>query len=215
MSPVIIHVEGQIATGKSHLVQKLTTILHPSDFLGLPEPSKAWETSGLLEDFYRAPAKYAVALQNFVSSTFLLRDFTARHQEKKLVMLERSFNSSNEVFLPLLRQKNLISTEDELTIRHTNVLYKQRCLQPHLYLFHETDRNKCFPRISERNRPGEREISLNYLRDLEMIQSSWMRSLPHRRVLRISDSPQDIDRLVLRLSILMNQEAAMFHSWEI
>jgi deoxyadenosine/deoxycytidine kinase len=93
-APRVIVIEGEIAAGKTELVRALTAAFGARGLRAVPvyEPVEAWRRAGLLDAFYRDPARWAYTFQTFVFATRVLaiRAAVAANPGADVFVLERS-----------------------------------------------------------------------------------------------------------------------------
>lgn len=108
-SPLKIVVEGNIGSGKTHLLKHLQT-QHSTDFDVDFEPIEAWSTmkgGNLLNKMYEKPEKYAALFQQTVLLSQLKN--IRKHSNKPVKLIERSMYSGKYLFVPLLKHLKRIT----------------------------------------------------------------------------------------------------------
>ena len=117
----LIALEGAIATGKTTF---LRTLEHSAVVDAICEPLDVWRNFGstdLLGLFYNDPTRYAATFQNLVELT--QGEILRRPNDKPIRILERSPQSSLEIFVRTLKQRRILQPLDSaiLTQRYENL----------------------------------------------------------------------------------------------
>jgi len=177
----IISLNGNIGAGKSTLMGKLEELYKENDkIIIVKEPVDVWEGIkdeqgvGLLENFYKNQAKFAFSFQMtaYISLLALLKKTRIDHPDK-VIIVERCMNSSRNIFAKMLHDDGLITLID-------NTIYNQwynefiNELGDIKYVYLKIDAEECLRRIKKRNRKGEDNISLNYLKKVEKYHDDWL-----------------------------------------
>ena len=182
--PFQISLEGNIAAGKSTLIEVFTQ--DPGVDV-LPETLQLWRrlpipgtgaTHNLLESFYRDQSKYAFAFQSYVMLTKISQQVTASARPVKL--LERGLHSVQNIFSQALHRQGLFPTVEYAV--HTQ-WYDYFCEQheeamPDLFLWLKTSPSVNFQRVQLRAREEESGLSLEYLELLSELHEKWLGSSP-------------------------------------
>jgi deoxyadenosine/deoxycytidine kinase len=179
MTAFRVHVEGNIACGKTTLLRSFEQI---SDFTTLLEPVDEWQTMSfreytpnLLEKFYKDPHHHAEAFQQVVMHSYIpIHDFEAPTAIK---IMERSMHSS-VIFRHVLLQKGILSEQQESEL---HAQYRQFCTpktDAELILYLRTTPENCFRRLHDRNREEESEVTLDYLTMLHAAHEEWVLCSP-------------------------------------
>jgi deoxyadenosine/deoxycytidine kinase len=177
---VHISIEGNIASGKSTVIEALR--LNPS-FEVFLEPTYQWEniqnadcagsSYNLIRLFYEDPAHHAFELQEFVRLTFL--EIAAKQIPPNKVRITERNALSAEVFVQAGQHLNgLQRTIFEGYINLINTSEQLQGAVPDVVIYLETDAAKCLQRIKQRGRPGERQIEISYLHQLEFEYKQWI-----------------------------------------
>lgn len=170
--------EGNIASGKSTLIEKLKSELlnvNQLPVVFLTEPVEKWEKLGILEQFYKDKERYSFTLQVTVLTT--LKDQLDKIKEQFtdcILITERSLFASMNVFAELLFNEGKLSTvEYDILKLFFDNLTKDVHLSGVIYL--DTPANVCYDRFVKRARIGE-IIELDYLNDLEKYYLEFIKS---------------------------------------
>ena len=199
LRPLIFYVEGNLASGKTSLINKLNKYFKDKEIIAYKEPDDIWRSSSLLQDFYNLPEQKAVSFQAFLAATFLIRDIHAKETDKPIIILERSLFSASKVFLPLLLDCQYINLNEFLLLKEINNTYIEKSLKPDFYIYLNTDIETCFYRIRKRKSPGETGVDYEYLTKIDNLHKSWMKQIPLEQKMIISSSHKDFESLVSRI----------------
>ena len=207
MKPLRIALEGSIGSGKSTIIRKLNLQYQNKNIVGIIEPDELWRTSGLLKDFYNNQRTYVTPLQTFISATFLLREINLSSTNAHIIISERSLDSAEKVFLPMLIEDAVIDKSEFDVISRVNRDFNGRSQKVDLYIFLTTDPTECFNNIQKRDRQGENKIELTYLQNIDLLHRKWMKTLPDDKVLQLSTSDQDFELLEQNINLLLRMLA--------
>ena len=172
--PKIVSIEGNIGAGKSTLIRALKDrYIQGKDciIVILEEPVEVWNTveedgETLLEKFYKDPVKYGFTVQTMIYTTVYNQIINAIKEFPKaeVIVCERSLQSSKFVFSEMLHHQGKMNLAEGLVY---NMLYDDPRTESALskgMLYLKTEPETCLERIRVRNRSGEENITLDYLR---------------------------------------------------
>jgi deoxyguanosine kinase len=176
--PWYIIIEGAIGVGKTTLARMLRENL--SSFLLL----EVFEENPFLSKFYQARAQYAFQTQMF----FLLSRY--RQQQQVPQILQQGNLISDYMFAKdwLFAQLNLTGDEWEMYQRIHAALAEQ-IREPDLVVYLQADTDVLMGRISQRDRPYERDMDRSYIESLRMAYEQFFGSYTERPVLFIDTNP--------------------------
>ena len=157
----IISIDGNIGCGKSTLIQLLK-----SKGVIITERIHEWP----LEDFYKDPSRWALALQMKILQT-MTHPITT---EYSFVFHERCLQSSNHVFWRhLLETKQVTRVEDEIY----QDAFKKYEWSPDMIIYLRCSPEKCFDNIQKRHQVGDSSISYDYLKSLHEKYEECMKNV--------------------------------------
>ena len=181
----IIYIEGGIGCGKSTLVKKIQEYCNDNqlNIVTIQEPVDIWmsiidENSGknMIEAFYENQEKYSFPFQMMAYISRLQRlHETMRNLSSKsdIIICERSLDTDKNVFCKMLYDEGKI---DSFGYQIYNKwfdyfkLYDNRAK----YVYLKTNHEICFQRVNHRNRNGEGEIPLEYLKKNNEYHDDWL-----------------------------------------
>jgi deoxyadenosine/deoxycytidine kinase len=180
-SATIISIEANIGAGKSTLIKNLQTFLDPTSTICIREPIDQWDNFrdpatnlSLLELYYLDPKKYALSFQTMIYSTlFDILQKTIKESDAALMITERSLQSSDGIFAKMLCDSEVLSPIEYQ-------VYKNCIANTHIPLdvciYLRTDPETCYERVQHRNRGGENQITIDYLRKCHDAHETWISS---------------------------------------
>lgn len=167
-SKIFIAVAGNIGVGKSSLTRRLAEHLSWEPFF------EAVEENPYLIDFYADMRRWSFHSQVYFLSRRL------QHHRQLLdypghVIQDRTVYEDAEIFALNLAQQGSLSERDYRCYRN---LYEGICAflpPPDLLIYLQAPVGVLAERIAQRGRDFEREISIKYLSDLNVLYEKWVR----------------------------------------
>jgi deoxyadenosine/deoxycytidine kinase len=182
---VLIGVSGQIASGKSTLVQNLAPLL---GVRGLREPDAA---NPYLERFYREPERWA--LQNLLFFFERSMHEQVGGLEGQLgVLQERIPQEHVDVFGREFHAQGFLADHDMALADRLATLVAGTLVAPDLVLYLEIDPEEAFSRIKTRGHVGDDSITLDYLRALARRYEAFIGSWDRCPVIRLNSIDLDV-----------------------
>ena len=184
--PYIVSIEGNIGSGKTTLIheleKKLANMTSGKKYVFLREPLDIWNSvrdndENILQKYYREPEKYALPFQIMAYITFHQRlvDAIKDADENTVIICERSMESSCAIFAKMLRESGII---DEVNFQILLMFYEKMELIPvDAIIYLDTDVKTNIERIKKRARPGEENITLEYLENCRKKHEDWIQTL--------------------------------------
>jgi len=203
--PYIVSIEGNIGSGKTTLLRRLEERgIDDKKCVFLREPMDIWNSvrdsdENILQKYYREPEKYALSFQIMAYITFHQRlvDAIKDADENTVIICERSMESSCAIFAKMLRESGII---DEVNFHILLMFYEKMELIPvDAIIYLDTDVKTNIERIKKRARPGEENITLDYLENCRKKHEDWIKGLISNQnddkkpvpVLRLDESLND------------------------
>ena len=189
---VYITIEGNIGAGKTRFLTKIQDKIEfakkNQTCLVLQEPVEIWEKTNLLKMYYLDPKKNALNFQlaAFCTTLLTLKNSlkTAFSSPSPIVIFgERSPLACVKCFTPLLIEQGKINPQNEYYIEFRKIFEE---ILPYIYpdvIFYLNDSNTTtlLKRIKKRNRPGEENITLDYLQHLEKKYDQMMNEISQKK----------------------------------
>lgn len=199
-----IAIEGVIGIGKTTLARLLEPVYGATILL------EVFEENPFLADFYGDRERYAFQTQIF----FLLSRY---HQQNKAVpealskgMLVSDYTFAKDELFAWLNLK-----DDELSMYgRVHAALSEKIPKPDLIVYLNADHDVVMRRIASRDRPYERNMDPNYIRQLAAAYEAWLTNLSDIDVLSIDVSDldflakkQDLDFVVARIDEMLRAQA--------
>jgi len=186
---VTICVDGPIGAGKSTMLDILKETYPEWNFI--QEPVKRWMDEGILEAFYSDSKKYSYLMQ---SVAFIDRVRNIKEPQIEQVRIsERSPLADRKCFAKNCHTMGAMSDIEwnEYT-RWFDWLWEEFRLEDAMsgYIYMKCSPETCMERINKRSRGEEKNIPIEYLRDLNVLYDDMIGSLPDRKVL-VLDADRD------------------------
>lgn len=195
MDPKYLVVEGPIGVGKTSLVNLLADALS-----GKPVLEDA-ENNPFLFRFYRDRRRWAFQAQVF----FLLSRY--RQQEEMAQQDLFSNVTITDVFLPKDRIFATVNLSPEELVLYDQVyrLLRPRLPKPDLVIYLQAETDTLMQRIKQRGREYEKDISWEYLEDLNRAYSEYFFGYTETPLLVIQTTAMDFIRSSADLAELIRQ----------
>lgn len=165
-------VEGNIGSGKSTFLKKLST-----EFKVVQEPVDEWSKmknangKNILEEFYEDPVRNAYLFQS-IAFRSRVKNITDLDEN---VIVERSIYTDRMVFAEVAKEDgNINEIEWNDYTEWFDFIVKHIGFKPKGFIYLRTEPEKSHERITKRNRLGESNISLDYLRKLHERHDKWL-----------------------------------------
>jgi deoxycitidine kinase len=176
-TPMLICIEGNIACGKSTIMQQYTKYANVDLMC---EPLERWENfcgSNLLELRYKNKKQYEFMFQimAYISRFEQLNEF---YQSNFVKIIERSLYSSFEVFVEHSKRFMGMDLLEYEMLKYIFEVSKKGALdkitQPDLIIYLKTDSDICFSRMKNRNRTAENTVSFDVIQGLHTAHENWL-----------------------------------------
>lgn len=168
---MLIALEGNIGSGKTTLFNKLKNDCIFDNFYFADEPLADWEKitdsagKNILEYFYSDSTKYSTIFQ---LTAYLTRVQNFEQSNKPHVITERSLLTDRDVFSQMLFDDGKINEiEYKIYKQISNRIAPFKKFYPDAIIYMDTDPDECMRRIIRRNRPGEENIPIEYLKSCD------------------------------------------------
>lgn len=188
-----IAIEGVIGAGKSTIAAMLASRLNAKLVL------ENYDDNPYLERFYRNPSEFAFRTQIF----FLIERYT-QLQELSQKGLFESYIISDYIFEKDKIFAYLNLSDDELKLYETiSAPFERNIVQPDLVVYLQSTLDMLMKGIKERNREYEKDISEEYINDLNDAYNYFFSRYKGARVLIVNseetdfvNNPRDFENLV-------------------
>ncbi len=182
--PKYVAVAGNIGVGKSSIVEFLCKIL---SYTPIFEPHQG---NPYLADFYQDMKHWSFHSQIY----FLARKFRLQldAQSKGIpIILDRTIYEDAEIFARSHYENGLMDERDFSTYWSFYESIKQALTPPDLLIYLTADVKVIQKRIRHRNRSYEKNIPLNYLKNLDKLYKGWIKNYNLSPVIELDTSRLD------------------------
>jgi deoxyadenosine/deoxycytidine kinase len=166
-------IDGIPGSGKTTLLRQLCNIKHldGKEVIVVFENDKDWQENGLLEKYYEAPDKYGFLFQLYVVVTRSNALHDTLKENPNAVVISERIPISDFMFTSFMHSTNKMSG---LEFNLYKCIYKQ--LKPlkvtgRIYL--NCGAEVALERCRQRQRPGEQNLSLQYLENLSNYEDDF------------------------------------------
>lgn len=184
MTPTIFTLEGNIGAGKSTLLAALENQKFSQDHVVVFEPVNEWmnaKPSGadgpsIFEMYYADKKKYGFMFQMFALQTRMAHMAEIiENNPNKIIICERCHLTDREIFAKMLAEQGIIS-EQELYVYNRWYETMMRTIKPKIggIIYLQVAPEVCVNRIMKRNRGGEENIDIAYIRRLHASHEQWL-----------------------------------------
>ena len=198
-------IEGNIGSGKSTLVKYLKSLesFQSNNIKTVLEPVEEWKNfrdskgKNVLEYFYKDQKRWGYLFQ---MNAFITRGKLIEETEEggHTLLMERSVYSDRNVFAKNCYEKGLINEIEWKTyLNWFNWLSKKLSISGDAYIYLRTSPEKSYSRIQKRGRGEEKEIPLEYIKEIHIKHEEWLAN-PRKNVLildgNLENSPERLER---------------------
>ena len=194
-------VEGNIGSGKSTFLKKLST-----EFKVVQEPVDEWSKirndngKNILEEFYEDPQRNAYLFQS-IAFRSRIRNITDLDED---AIVERSIYTDRMVFAEVCKEDgNINEIEWNDYTEWFDFIVKHIGFKPRGYIYLRTNPERSHERINKRNRSGESNISLEYLKKLHRKHDNWLIDESNVLVLDVTEdfesNPEHLDKMIQKV----------------
>jgi len=174
-------IDGNIGSGKTTQLN----LLGKAGWTVQREPIDDWP----LELFYKDKSRWALLLQLKILQT--LQPVKTRD----VIVYERCLLSTRHVFWEHLLQKKLVRPEEHDAYSYQ---YEKDTWFPDVYIFLSKTPEVAFQHIKKRKQSGDSGVSLDYLKDLDVLYARMLTNVPCKvHVINGHQSPEEIHQQIL------------------
>lgn len=167
--------EGNIGAGKTTLLTQIK--LHAQKELLQPievvfEPVNSWHKQdagqSLLSNFYTDIPRWAYTLETYAMACRVREHIAEQQQSNPFRLIERSIYSGHYCFAyNSYHGGGMSSIEWAMYSQWYNFLLRNKCKAPMGFIYLKSTPEVCLERIHKRNRTGECNITLDYLKRID------------------------------------------------
>lgn len=173
----IMHVEGNIGSGKTTLMYYLQGELKKFDIECQKEPVDQWTSHqghNYLKIFYENPARYIFPLQMHIMRT--ISEQTLKERPKvSFLITERSMLSQHHVFVQTARERNILEETEYVILNDWHHQTLSRIPKPVAIVYLRADPRTCYSRILQRERKEEvSHVNFDYVTAIHDRYEEWI-----------------------------------------
>ncbi len=162
--------EGNIGAGKSTFINLLGKYL--PTIQALPEPKDNWTKTvygqSLLANFYSNPQRWAYTMETLTMICRAQQHIKLQKKRGKPIIIERSLYSGHYCFALNGYESGFFSKiEWEIYNKWVDFIINKQCQPPEGFIYLKVKPEICMQRIKKRNRISEKDISLEYLKQID------------------------------------------------
>ena len=204
-SKILISIEGNIGVGKSTFIELLKNkwantgfgpceiVLEPVDmWIGL----KNSDGKNILQTFYEDVPRWSYSFQNVACISRMMKiEETIRTTDSKYIFLDRSLGTDKNVFEAMLHDEgNINELEHSMYNLWCNFYHKYvNSLDEQIHIYLKASPTKCYERIVKRGRVEEKNITLDYLQNLNKYHDKWLLSDSMKSKTIVIDSESEFE----------------------
>lgn len=206
---ILVSIEGNIGSGKSLI---LDTYKRDPEVSTYPEPVEIWRNyngTNMLANMYNDPVKYTFPFQlcNIITSDDTHKDIRVNQSKKvrrSIIITERCPLTPNHVFIPYSLGKGFLDETQKKLLTTLNERINGDNLFPNAVIYVKADPEVAFERIRKRNREEESKITIEFIKELDIVYDEYMKVL--KEVYRIPvftiDGNRSLQEIVKELSAI-------------
>ena len=170
-------VEGNIGAGKSTFLRLIQT--HLPHITVVFEPLHNWQSQvygqSILSNFYKDPQRWAYTMETLAMACRVQEHLKEQSDTNSLRLMERSIYSGHYAFATN-GYKNGFMTQLEWNVylEWFNFLVTGHCKPPHGFIYLDVDPDVAYKRIQKRNRAAEKNITLDYIRQIDDCHKAFL-----------------------------------------
>ena len=180
---IIISIEGNIGVGKTTFISIISNNI--GDAFVVKEPVDEWlqltnsDGTNLLETYYGDNNRWAYSFQNMACLTKmekLLETLKNPNVSSKYIFLDRSIETDLNVFSSMYIDNKTYSGLEYSMFKKFYQIYQNYLKPPNrqFYIYLKCSAEKSLERIKKRNRPEEKNITLEYLQTIADYHDKWL-----------------------------------------
>ena len=203
---LIVSIDGNIGSGKTRgnakmreYIMSLKKKTADNSIIFVDEPTGEWEQikdeNGvpILTNLYTDVKRFAFRFQMMAYITRLQKLRQAlKTPNVRLIITERCLLTDAHVFAKMLYDdKKIEQDEYDIYMRWFDEFAKEA--EPSCIVYFKASTEVCMNRIQKRNRPGESNISFDYLEECNRYHNEWLNSIPSKMTIPTLILNADVD----------------------
>jgi deoxyadenosine/deoxycytidine kinase len=219
MSKQIVCIEGNIGVGKSTFTGLLKNYFSSS--IIVPEPVNMWlnikgveaDSPNILQLFYDDISRWAYTFQNVAYVTrMMMIEVTIRSTDKDIIFLDRSLHTDKNVFEKMLYEQNKLTEIEHKMYELWSQFYHKyvRSNTDDKIIYLKSSPQVCSERIKIRGREEEKNITIEYLEQLNHYHEIWLNNNPNVLIINCNkDFEHDIvyqNEIISQVKIFLDRK---------
>lgn len=169
--------EGNTGVGKSTFLKLLAQ--HCPDVHVIPEPKDSWAAGfngrSLLGNFYDDRQRWAYTMETFTMACRVKEHTKEQANPNPNRVMERSVYSGHFCFALNGHKDGMFnSIEWDIYKQWVDFLMRKACKPPLGFIYLKAQPEVCFGRLQKRNRVGEENISLDYMKQIDFWHDKFL-----------------------------------------
>ena len=121
-----------------------------------------------------------------------------------ILITERSINSDNHVFTSILLEDKIMSNIEKKLYSEWYYWIKDsfNIHDPNHYIYLKVDPEVALSRIKKRSRDEENEVSIEYLKKIEVKHDDWLLNLKNTTIINLNDDTNSVNDIEIIYKIL-------------
>ena len=228
----MISIEGNIGSGKSTIIEKCKNFLEKKTYMQHPdkfskfmflkdqhqidkisfvkEPIEKWlntidecDGDNILDKFYKDQRRwgYSFQMNAFITKSKQILNLISKNH---ILITERSINSDNHVFTSILLEDKIMSNIEKKLYSEWYYWIKDsfNINDPNHYIYLKVDPEVALSRIKKRSRDEENEVSIEYLKKIEIKHDEWLLNLKNTTIINLNDDTNSVNDIEIIYKIL-------------
>lgn len=203
----IFTLEGNIGAGKSTLINLLEHAKFNKKHIVMLEPVDKWlntrphpDAPSIFEMYYNDKQKYGFLFQMFaLQSRMDHLNKVMQENQDNIIICERCFLTDFEIFASMLHSQKVIN-DAEYFVYKAWYDFVMSIIQPKIkgIIYLAVEPEICVKRIIQRDRKGEENIDIAYIKQLHKQHESWLNNQEQHPILRVDGNGecQDISPII-------------------
>jgi len=177
----VVAVDGNIGVGKSSMLDKLAGKKFPFKHVVLKEPVEQWqqmrdEKGSIIERYYSDMERYSFLFQTYAMLTRARKMVEVLKEGNDVVVfVERSLLTDRTIFAQASADAGRLDAIEWAVYKELfELTTKELSLDVDAFLYMRAPPETCLDRVGLRKRPGEENITIEYLRELHARHENWL-----------------------------------------
>jgi len=196
----IVSIEGNIGVGKSTFVDLIKRSVENSEVVY--EPVEMWKNlrdsngENILQKFYHDIERWAYSFQNLACISRMIKiEDTIKNSTAQYIFLDRSLGTDKNVFEKMLYDSGKISEIEHQMYNMWCDFYHKNIRREfaNIIIYLRCDPKTARERIKKRGRVEEKDISIEYLNDLNKYHESWLMNSDTNKNVIVIDCDKDFE----------------------